>query len=154
MIIVECFVDEFLIKELGFSPKKIRHEGGKGKVLEKVRKNRGAVGVVDEDPGSSQPGEMKKYVVKETTKTIKLLVRNDDEQKHVIQISPYLEHWLLKRAKTNKISPKDFSLPDDAKALHGIPHVEKDRNFQGFVRKLIQNDEEMKTLKKWIEEVR
>jgi len=153
VIIVECYVDEFLMKRLGFPRKTIKHEGGKGKVLEKVRKNPGAVGVVDEDPGSPRPSEMKKYVVKEKNGTITLLVRKDDRQKHVIRISPFLEHWLLARARENHISSRDFNLPADSKTLHSIPHIEKDRNFQKFVEEIIKKDSEMKILKRWIKNV-
>jgi hypothetical protein len=44
MIIVECDLDEFLIKRIGFPRKQVKHEGGKGKVLENVRKNQNVVG--------------------------------------------------------------------------------------------------------------
>ena len=70
----------------------------------------------------------------------------------LIQISPYLEEWLLNRAKRNKIKPKKFNLPDDPEKLHKIPKLKKNRNFQKFLEKLIDIDTEIQTLKKWIED--
>ena len=55
LIIVECNPDEFLVRLLGFS--QIKHGGGKGKVLEKVKENPGAMGIIDEDPDSNQSKE-------------------------------------------------------------------------------------------------
>lgn len=151
MIIVECYLDEFLIKTMGFPRKRIKHEGGKGKVLEKVRKNLEAVGIIDEDPDSNQPGELGQYIEKKANRSIKLLERRDDPGKRIIQISPYLEHWLLERARQNNISPAGFGLPDDPKKLHGLPHVEKSSNFHRFLKELIEIDEEIHTLREWIE---
>jgi len=50
VIIVECYADEYFVRLLGF--KGIKHEGGKGKVLERVRENPGTIGMIDEDPNS------------------------------------------------------------------------------------------------------
>jgi hypothetical protein len=70
----------------------------------------------------------------------------------LIQISPYLEHWLLDRAKQMKIKPADFKLPDDPKKLHELTHLEKKQHFKEFLLKLISVDTEMQTLSLWIEE--
>jgi len=152
MIVVECDPDEFFIKSIGFSRKLIKHESGKGKVLGIVGKKPHAIGIIDEDPNSSQPGEMKKYIEKEAMDTIKLLIRKDDNGKRVIQISPYLEHWLLHRAKKNGISVKDFGLPDDPEELHDITHIERNINFQNFLNELIKIDDEIDAIKRWINE--
>lgn len=84
--------------------------------------------------------------------TIKLLIRKDDRGKRVIQISPYLEHWLLHRAKKNGISVKDFGLPDDPEELHDITHIERNINFQNFLNELIKIDDEIDAIKRWINE--
>ena len=148
MIIVECDLDEFLIKSMGFPKRQVKHEGGKGKVLDKVRKNQNVIGIIDEDPNSNQPSEMKKYIEKKTSSTIKLLVRRNDDRKRIIQISPYLEHWLLHRARKRRISPSDFDVPDDPKEMHAIPHIERNPRFQSFLNELIKTDNEINTLRK------
>ena len=152
MIIVECYADEFLIKSMGFPRKEVKHEGGKGKVLENVRKNQNVVGIIDEDPESHQHPDMERYIEKRKGSTIKLLVREDDDRKRVILISPYLEHWLLHRARKNRISPENFDLPDCPEELHDIPHIERRTGFQAFLNELIKTDNEIKTLRRWIKE--
>lgn len=153
MIIVECYTDEFLVKSIGFPRRQIKHEGGKGKVMEIVKKKDMTVGIIDEDPYSDQPSDLENYIEKDTRSTVKLLIRKDDASKRLIQISPYLEHWLVDRARQNRISPNDFGLPGDPKELHSIPHVERNKNFRRFLKKLIEADDEIDTLKKWILEV-
>lgn len=152
MIAVECYTDEFLVKSMGFSRKQIDHEGGKGKVLEKVKKNPGVIGIIDEDPQSNQPREMAEYTERDAKDTIKLLARKDDPLKRIIQISPYLEHWLLHRARQNHITPKDFDLPDDPQEIHDITHIERQSNFQNFLNELIKSDDEINTLREWLRE--
>jgi len=101
---------------------------------------------------SSQPSEMKRYIEAEKKDTVKLLVRNDNTGKKVIQISPYLEHWLINRAKQNQISLKDYDLPDDPVELHDITHIERNKNFKDFLDELINKDAEIRTIQKWIKE--
>jgi len=145
-------MDEFLIKRLGFSRKQISHQKCKGEVIKQVSKNLKAVGMIDEDLPVGQPNELKKYTVKSSKEGIKLFQKRDDIQKKLIQISPYLEHWLLNRAKSNGINPKEFNLPGDPKKLHGLVKLERNKNFQDFMEELIDTDDEIRTLKKWIEE--
>lgn len=42
--------------------------------------------------------------------------------------------------------------PDNPKKLHDIPHIERNRIFQKFLNELISRDEEINTIKQWIEE--
>ena len=148
MIIVECYTDEYFVKLLGF--KRIKHEGGKGKVLERVRENPGTIGMIDEDPNSNQPSERHEYIECERRSTIKLLVKKGDKSKKVIEISPDLEGWILARARKNRVSPKNYGLPDDPQELHS-PHMEKNKNFRRFLDELVKtDDDEIDLLKKWL----
>jgi hypothetical protein len=148
VIIVECHTDKFLVELLGF--KGIKHEGGKGKVLERVRENAGAIGIIDEDPNSHQPSDRNEYIEGESRSTIKLLVRKSDKSKKIIELSPDLEAWILDRAKKNRVSPKAFGLPEDPHELH-IPHIEEKRKFREFMEKLVKtDDDEIDILKKWL----
>ena len=147
LIIVECNPDEFLVKLLGFF--QIKHAGGKGKVLEKVKKNYGSMGIIDEDPDTNQSKERKEYVEIETGSNIKLLSENNDKSRKVIEICPRLEDWILIRARQNQIFPADFDLPNDPNGLHS-PHIKRRKNFQDFMKKLADVDSDIKTLKKWL----
>ena len=78
------------------------------------------------------------------------MVKNSDNNKKVIEISPDLEGWILNRAKQNRISPKRFDLPDDPHELH-TPHIERIKNFREFMEELVKTDDtEIETLKKWL----
>lgn len=127
----------------------IIHAGNKGNVVNKVKKLSNIVGIIDEDPQSEQPGELKNYENSKTSGTIKLLENKNDKAKYLIQISPDLEHWVLKRAKANNINPKDYSLPDNAKDLHGLTNIKKSK-YRDFLNKLIESDNELKIMKEWI----
>lgn len=150
MIILECDPDEFLILRLGFPRKKVKHAAGKGKVLELVRKCEIAIGIIDEDPQSFRYRDLDNYDIKDTGKSLTLLSRKEDSHKKLIQVSEYLEHWLISRAKANQIDLREYGLPDDPRKLHDMPHVERNRDFQKFIDRLIEADSEAKKLKKWI----
>lgn len=154
MIFLECNNDELLIKSLGFFRKQIFHVFNKGQVVKRVGKETRAIGIIDKDLDRDRPKEMDDYVEVKDNRTgdIILFQKKDDKWKRLIQIAPYLEGWLLNRAKRNKINPKKFNLPDDPEKLHNTPRLKKDRNFQKFLEKLIETDSEIHTFKKWIEE--
>ncbi len=152
MIVVECNLDEYLIKSLGFPGKRIKHEGGKGKVLEKVRKGNSVIGLIDADPESPQPSDILNYETKESLETIELLFRKGDSAKRLIRVNPYLEQWLLNRARKSGISPQDYGVPEEGEALHSIPHPERTAKFRKFLEEIIKNDEEVRTLKSWLKE--
>ena len=151
MIVVECYTDIFLIKSLGFSKKHIKHAKGKGNVLKIVKTNKKSVGIIDEDPQSRGYSEIINYKEIDKKSTIKLLVRKNDKTKRLIQISPYLEDWLFNRAKQDNISLMGYNLPNNPRDIHD-PHIERNKNFQKFLLRLIKKDDEIKTLKKWINE--
>jgi len=70
--------------------------------------------------------------------------------KKVIEISPDLEGWILARARKNRVSPKNYGLPDDPHELHS-PHMERNKNFRKFLDELVKtDDDEIISLKKWL----
>jgi hypothetical protein len=157
MIFLECNNDEFLIKSLGFTRRQISHVYNKGEVVKRVGKAAAnAIGIIDKDLDRDRPKEMNKYIkVKGNGQVgdITLFQMKEDKRKKLVQISPYLEHWLLHRAKRNNIRLKNFNLPDDSKKLHSMTNLDRNKNFQKFLKKRIDIDPEIQTLKKWIEEV-
>lgn len=153
MIVVEGYSDKALVADMGFPRKQIKIGSCKGKVLEIVKKNQATIGIIDEDPDSGQPLDLRKYIEKDSRHTIKLLTRKDDDSKRLIQISPRLEDWLYSRAIKNQISPRSFGLPKYPEDLHKILRVDNKENFHRFLNKLIEADDEINTLKNWISEV-
>jgi hypothetical protein len=155
MIFLECNNDEILIKSLGFSRKQISHVYNKGEVVKRVEKSVNAIGIIDKDLDRDRPKAMNDYIEVENNRAngdIILFQKKDDKQKQLIQISPFLEHWLLNRAKKNKIKPKNFNLPDEPQKLHALTKLDRNKKFQKFLEKLIETDSEIQTLKKWIED--
>ena len=150
MILVECNPDAFLIRQLGFSRKMIKHEGGKGKVFEIVGKTSPSIGIVDEDPDSGQPAELANYRITERAGSLTLMVNKKDPSKRIIQISPNLEHWLVERTKKNGIALKGYHLPEDSGALHDIPYIQDNLEFRELLEEIINKDDEMKRMRDWI----
>jgi hypothetical protein len=152
LIFVECNPDEFVIKNImGDMEIEIKHGGGKGNVLKKLRDGNQSIGIIDEDPHSAQPREMKKYVEKDARENAKLLRKADDESKVLIQLSPDIEGWLINRAQENEIPLKDYGLPEDRKRMHDIHHIERKEEFQMFVKRLIRTgDSEITAIRQWI----
>jgi hypothetical protein len=150
MIIVECNNDQYVLEAFGVGKKKIRHESCKGDVLRKAGKNSPVLAFIDDDPDSNQPGELSKYSVTNEGETLKYGIHSDDSNRRIVIISPYLENWLLIRAKRCGINPKTYGLPDEPRELKSIPHLERNKGFNKFVEDLIQKDKEIATILKWI----
>ena len=155
MIFLECNNDEFLIKSIGFTRRQIFHVYNKGEVVKRVGKAARAIGIIDKDLDRNRPREMTEYIEVKSNRPdrdITLFQKKADQGKRLVQISPYLEEWILHRAKRNKINPEDFNLPNDSKKLHAMTNLDKNKNFQKFLKQLIAIDPEIKTLKKWIQD--
>jgi hypothetical protein len=152
MIVVECYADEHLIVNLGFSKKTITHKKGKSRVIEGINQLGGGVGIIDKDPDSKPPTDFTdNYIQVNKEGSLSLLQHRDHPERRIIEIHPRLEEWLLARARKNQISPSDFALPNDGDTLHSDPHYERRTQYQTFLTRLIQTDSEMQTLRKWIE---
>jgi len=158
MIFVECSNDQELVYRMGFTRDQVSHEDGRSRVLNKmeVRDEKKAVGVIDEDPRAGKPESLRaEYAERKTKGKIKLLIWKHDNEKRVIQISPYLEVWLYAIAGRNQISPERFGLPTNPEKLHVMSlrlgkHMQ---NFQRFVDALRHTkDDEITTLREWIRE--
>ena len=147
MIAVECDADEYLMEMLGFS--RIRHCAGKGDVVRMVSKNQVRIGMIDEDPGKSQPSLLGNYEEADSKESIHLLVHKECPENKLIKISPDLEGWFIHRARKNGIQLRDYKLVDTQEGLH-IPHIERRKNFQDFIQRLIEVDEEAGFLRDWI----
>ncbi|MCY3021226.1 MAG: hypothetical protein NTW87_19605 [Planctomycetota bacterium] len=151
MIHVECYADEAVVRALGFARRRVRHQASKGEVVNAVRRSEGSTGVVDEDPQSAQPGDLENYDTVERLGSLRFLKHRQAGSKRMVLVCPYLEAWILGRAKANGIDPAQFGLPTDPRELHGIPHYERKEGFQRFLQELITEDAETGGLKSWLE---
>lgn len=134
MILIECFNDEELVKQLGFKKKQYKHERNKGEVVKGLKKEPSiSIGIVDEDQEANQPSEMRFYQTIDTMDSIKL--KKKDTTKFLIEISPRLEDWIYGVARRNKIIPEDYGLPKMAHKLPKKTRSQIQRISQGSYRK-------------------
>lgn len=150
MIAVECYLDYYIVSELGVRHSDISHEAGKGGVLRSLRKGLANLGIIDEDPESYQPRDMANYVEITNIEGLKLLKRTSEPHTFLIVIPIRLEDWLLIRAQKARIDPQTYGLPNNPSKLHDFPHIEKVPNFQPFWRELKKVDPIFITLRDWL----
>lgn len=126
-IILECKPDEEFIRALGFSRKQIIHQPNKGAVINFLRKNPGlvCVGIMDEDPGTTQPKHLNEFVINHKLSEHNFSVFESKRTNHIIiMIRPRLEDWILNVAKISEVIPGEFSLPNDPRQLHKVINLQ------------------------------
>ena len=112
-VCVECFADEAFAKALGcFKP---AHPRSKSRVIRYVNSHNNTVGLVDEDPGTTQYG-LDQFSVTQVKHELKVM---EWRTKRVIIIQPRLEDWLLTTARMENVDVSDqrYDLPDDPDML-------------------------------------
>jgi hypothetical protein len=150
-VLVECSADEVVLRNLGVPRKQLSHFGGKDKLITRLRDMPGAVGMVDEDPASTQHPDLKvAYRKVESAEGLQLLIRQGSGGQRLVMICPKLEDWLIERAKSSGIRPEDYALPSDPDRLHSIPRYEQKEGFRHFLEELKERDRGMRLLRQWI----
>jgi hypothetical protein len=153
LVVVECYKDKELMHRLGIPGHQVIHEFGRSRVLGRVRRISGSIGIIDEDPDAGQPRELMEYEQRDMTGSITLLVRRDDDSKRLMRISPRLEDWLYAVARRCKVSPERYGLSADPQALHVLP-LKGDKGFREFLIDLNRaSDDELTKLKEWVREM-
>ena len=148
MIFFEGKPDGVLLKVLGFSRKQIKNATSKGEVCNRLNKEQRASGLVDQDPGSSNPSYYKRLQLQQSK--YKLNQYQDSELgNQLIEICPRLEEWILALAKQQGVDPRSFGLPDTAKKLHDQVNKKLDA-FRKFVDTLQVNSDELELLRSWL----
>jgi len=150
-VLVECIADEVVLRNLGVPKRQLLHFGGKDKLVTRLRDLPGAVGVVDEDPASTQHPDLKaSYRKAESAEGLCLLIRQGSSGQRLVTVCPKLEDWLIERAKSSGIRPEDYGLPGDPDRLHSIPKYEQKEGFHRFLADLIGRDKGMSLLREWV----
>jgi len=122
MIYVECYPDTVLVRTLtGLPRREVIHERkGKGRVVDQVRRGSQRVGLLDEDPGATQPRRLEEMVTVENLEASALWVRQDSAGNRIVILRPRLEEWILRAARQAGIDLDDYNLPTDAGQLHRV----------------------------------
>ncbi|MFH1716205.1 MAG: hypothetical protein ABIF19_02545 [Planctomycetota bacterium] len=150
-VLVECSADEVVLRSMGVPKKQLFHFGGKDKLITRLRDMPGAVGMVDEDPASTQHRDLKaSYRKADSAEGLHLLTRQGSGGQRLVIVCPKLEDWLMERAKSSGIRPEDYGLPSDPDRLHSIPRYEQRQNFLHFLTELKDRDRGMHLLRQWI----
>lgn len=118
--IVECKPDKTLLKKLtAVTEKNIIHGANKAEVLKALLRSHNSKGIVDEDPGSTQPRILQKFIRKKVMENCKIKIALDSKRKNkLIILCPRLEDWILAAAREANIDLNRYSLPNDATRLH------------------------------------
>jgi hypothetical protein len=114
---IECKPDETLVRALGCPRREFKHTSGKSRVCGRLEKDTGAVGIVDEDPGSVQPSYLVQAKALATEHDI--CVREDQKRENkIVVLKPRLEEWLIKTAAGAGLSMEEFGLSSKPDELH------------------------------------
>ncbi len=149
-VLVECYPDEMVLEALGVPKTRLLHLGGKGEVVKRVHKLGCAIGMIDEDPNSTQPRDLSNYSDTEMAEGLRLCTRDDDPNQRLVIVCPRLEEWLYERAEAMGIRPEAYNLPDTPDRLHNIPRYEQRDNFRRFLTQLVDQDQCMGVLRQWV----
>src|SRR5208337_3264989 len=111
-IAVECYADEKLVELLAYKNQvHVIHRSGKGNIFNYLRKGTtaSAIGLVDEDPDSTQPGDLvKSYEEAESSGNVKRFSHKDKKDISVIMLCPRLEEWIISRAKASGLNLSEY----------------------------------------------
>ena len=153
IVLVECYHDVALVCALGVPTSALRHERGKGNILNRLRNATDiATGLLDADPGAYPPAQMQNYREKQNSHGLRLLMHAQDERRRIVEINPRLEEWLVARADASRVKLVEYSLPERAYDIHRSARCDQKPGFSRFLAALLAVDEGMKTLKKWLTE--
>jgi len=141
-VLVECSPDRLLageaLRKLNIRMP-VRHCGGKGRVVNALTSRyRGSVGIIDEDPGSAQPRQLRLFeTVREEPSAGLRILAHPRTRSHVVVLMPRLEEWLLEAAREAGVEPDRYSLPNDPSLLHSVINLDP-RKLQGLLRDILR----------------
>ena len=128
MIYVECKPDGVLARRVTDPPRRqVIHEAkGKGGVCNRLIKSRNTTGMVDEDPGKTQPSYMSQLSLSRESVGMGLKLYVDrNRHNQVVVLCPDLEEWLLRAASDMGLAMQNYGLPNRANELHRVINLDE-----------------------------
>jgi hypothetical protein len=150
VLVVECKADRALVKILTSASKRnLIHGGNKTGVLEVLLKAReSSTGVIDEDPWSPQPPNLRKFKMKQdVTRHNFKIMQQTGKNISLIMLCPRLEEWILRAANEARVSPNKYGLPYDAAELRKQITAQTDK-FEKFVKAIKDRSKRIEELQK------
>lgn len=153
MLFVECKPDYELVISLASVPiKKVEHAGNKSGVLKKLVRRRGtpnyenSIGMIDEDPLSTQPPDLEKFREIEYLERYKIRILHYRWlNNRLLVLCPKLEEWIVEAAREARINLNDYGLPSDPRKLHEVINLGIKR-FRELVEDLMNQSNRVKEL--------
>ena len=141
-IIVECYGDTLLVKQLHFSPLAVHSGIGQvANLMKKYHKNRLAIGIIDNDK-TSIPRYFQEF--RQVSRTNALIFLKHPAQNHyLIKIAPAFERFITNAANEVGVNKTDYRLPPNDKNFRDITKDEKlskNQNFVNFLNAVIANN--------------
>ena len=127
------------------SKRNIIHAGNKSEVIKALVKHyENSKGLVDEDPGSTQPRYLHEFTQKGERYSIKVL-HNHHRNNYLIILCPRLEDWVLQAAARSNVDVRSYGLPNDPSRLHKRINLQVDK-FEKLLKDLMQRSEWLRFL--------
>jgi len=154
MFLGECKPEMVLITSLTtVSRKKREHAGGKTRVLRKLTRNyRDSKGIIDEDPHSTQPPDIRRFREIEYSKNNNLrILHHAQRNNRLIVLCPRLEEWIIQAAREVNIDLRRYELPTHPDELHEIINIRIEK-FQRLIEELMQRSNRVRALRRYMRE--
>ena len=154
MFVVECETEVVLVGILAsISAKRIEHPAGKSRVISQLmRSYEDAVGVIDEDPNSTQPPDIKRFKEIEFPERHKIKMLHHNQRNNRLAIlCPKFEEWIIGAAREANVNMNQYNLPNDPDELHGIVNIKATRLHE-LIEELNQTSPRVKALRAFLRE--
>ncbi len=129
-VCVECSADELFISRLtGYGRREITHSGNKPKVVsDLMRYYTDSIGLVDEDPGSTDPPRMRQFnQVGEYGYESYRVLYEPNRGNHLFVLNPRLEGWVLRACRLANMDVSRYGLPNSETRLHRLVNIRTER---------------------------
>jgi len=148
--VVECKPDFVLVRFLIYR-QKIVHAGNKSRVLRRLTRNyENSIGLIDQDPGTHQPPDLRRFTEILSDDNSKLKVRYFSRSRNfLVVICPNMEEWIIEASDEANVNITEYNLPNDPTELHRRINLNLDK-FQRVLDNLKQASNRIKTLQSYL----
>ena len=149
----ECNTEKVLIEILGFKP---HHVSGRSRVINKLKRRKNTVGIVDSDPGRPSPHYMDHFIENNDLSSKKhgFKVLHDPKNNNwLIVLQPRFEEWIINIAKAEKVTLKEYSLPEDPDKLHAILTAKRNERILKRLLNDLKDSSALRSLKEVLRKI-